>query len=82
MQIEVSERTGEAIDKGLSTGKFCSAEAFLEAAASDLANRLLAEPISDDRSLFERLSKHGGIGSCEGPNDLSTNPKHMAGFGQ
>jgi hypothetical protein len=34
-------------------------------------------------SLFDRLSRHGLIGCLDaGPEDLSTNPDHMEGFGE
>ena len=32
-------------------------------------------------SLFDALNAIGAIGCFEGPSDLSTNPKHMEGFG-
>lgn len=32
-------------------------------------------------SLYEALDSLGAIGCFEGPGDLSTNPKHMEGFG-
>lgn len=34
------------------------------------------------RSLFDVLSERGLIGAFDGPGDLSTNPKHMEGFGE
>lgn len=35
------------------------------------------------RSLFDALNDRGLVGFMhDGPNDLSTNPIHMAGFGQ
>jgi len=34
------------------------------------------------RTLFQALSEHGLIGTYDGPADLSTNPKHMDGFGE
>ncbi len=85
MKIELSKKTEEAIGKGLSSGQFSTAEAFLEAAAGDLAERLQPSSTSemlDERSLFERLSEHGIIGACKGPSDLSTNPEYMDGFGR
>jgi len=34
-------------------------------------------------TLFERLSAKGLLGCCEGgPDDLSSNPKHLEGFGE
>lgn len=33
-------------------------------------------------SLFDVLSERGILGCFEGPTDLSTNPKHMEGFGE
>jgi hypothetical protein len=34
------------------------------------------------RTLFEALNERGMIGAFDGPGDLSTNPKHMEGFGE
>ena len=34
------------------------------------------------RTLFDALNERGMIGSFDGPGDLSTNPKHMEGFGE
>ena len=39
-------------------------------------------PVRGDRSLFDVLNDRGLIGVMEGPGDLSTNPKHMEGFGE
>jgi len=39
-------------------------------------------PTRQDRSLFDVLSARGLIGAMQGPGDLSTNPKHMEGFGE
>lgn len=33
------------------------------------------------KSLLEALEAIGAIGCFDGPSDLSTNPKHMEGFG-
>jgi hypothetical protein len=35
-----------------------------------------------DKTLFEVLSERGILGCFDGPTDLSTNPKHMEGFGE
>lgn len=35
-----------------------------------------------EKSLFEVLSERGILGCFDGPTDLSTNPKHMEGFGE
>jgi hypothetical protein len=34
------------------------------------------------RTLFDALNERGMIGSFDGPGDLSSNPKHMEGFGE
>ena len=34
------------------------------------------------RSLYDALNARGMIGTFDGPGDLSTNPKHMEGFGE
>ena len=40
------------------------------------------ETTSHDKSLHDVLSERGMLGCFEGPTDLSTNPKHMEGFGR
>ncbi len=35
-----------------------------------------------NRSLLDALKQHGMVGVMKGPGDLSTNPKHMEGFGE
>lgn len=35
-----------------------------------------------DRSFYDALEERGIIGAWDGPGDLSTNPKHMEGFGE
>jgi hypothetical protein len=35
-----------------------------------------------DRTLYDVLSERGILGCFDGPTDLSTNPKHMEGFGE
>ena len=37
---------------------------------------------SDDETAFDALTRAGVIGCHEGPEDLSTNPKYMEGFGR
>ena len=38
---------------------------------------------SSDESLYDRLSRKALLGFVQGgPDDLSSNPKHMEGFGQ
>jgi hypothetical protein len=32
-------------------------------------------------SVLERMKAHGAVGCVVGPGDLTTNPKHMEGFG-
>lgn len=34
------------------------------------------------KTLFDVLSERGILGCFDGPTDLSTNPKHMEGFGE
>jgi len=34
------------------------------------------------KTLFEVLTERGILGCFDGPTDLSTNPKHMEGFGE
>src|SRR3972149_3931917 len=34
-----------------------------------------------EKSLYDVLSERGILGCFDGPTDLSTNPKHMEGFG-
>lgn len=35
-----------------------------------------------DKSLYDVLTERGILGCFDGPTDLSTNPKHMEGFGE
>ncbi len=35
-----------------------------------------------NRSLLDALKEHGMVGVMQGPGDLSTNPKHLEGFGE
>ena len=35
-----------------------------------------------ERTLYDALNQRGLIGTFDGPGDLSTNPKHMEGFGE
>ena len=35
-----------------------------------------------DKSLYDVLLERGILGCFDGPTDLSTNPKHMEGFGE
>jgi hypothetical protein len=35
-----------------------------------------------EKSLYDILSERGILGCFDGPTDLSTNPKHMEGFGE
>lgn len=35
-----------------------------------------------EKSLFDVLTERGILGCFDGPTDLSTNPKHMEGFGE
>ena len=34
------------------------------------------------KSLYDVLTERGILGCFDGPTDLSTNPKHMEGFGE
>jgi len=82
MNIEVSKPTQQVIEQALLSGRFSTAEAFLEAAAQAFAARESRVSDEEDRTAFERFNDLGAIGCCEGPTDLSTNPKHMDGFGR
>lgn len=55
--------------------------------AAPLAMRAQPAPAPNGRSLqektlFEVLSERGILGCFDGPTDLSTNRKHMEGFGE
>jgi hypothetical protein len=69
---ELSARTGRP------------SQELLEQALKELRNA--RAPETEDRAginLFERLSQSGLLGCLDGgPADLSTNPKHMEGFGE
>jgi len=84
MNVEISKTTEEAIAKALATGRFSTAEAFLEAAAKDFAaKQLTCAPEEGAQSAYDAFQALGVIGCMkDGPVDLSTNPKHMEGFGQ
>jgi hypothetical protein len=53
-----------------------------------LASARMTEPAevvansSTQKSLYDVLSERGMLGCFDGPTDLSTNPKHMEGFGR
>ena len=83
MNIELTETTEAAIKQAVSSGRYDTAEAFLEAAAVNLASRL---PRADQKRAketpYQTAVRLGLIGTFEGPPDLSTNPKYMEGFGQ
>ncbi len=55
---------------------------------SELLDDLLAQPKRPRRvpregvSMLDVMAAHGLVGAMEGPGDLSTNPKHMEGFGK
>jgi len=53
---------------------------------SDLVDELLVtqprREAKEGRSFFDVLKEHGMVGTMQGPGDLSTNPKHMEGFGE
>jgi len=34
------------------------------------------------RTLLDAMKEHGMVGAMQGPEDLSTNPEHMEGFGE
>lgn len=51
-------------------------ELFVPLAKSGGANS------ASGRSLYEALNERGLIGAYDGPDDLSTNPEHMDGFGE
>ena len=41
------------------------------------------QPFANGRSLRDQLEAAGILGrSCEGPDDLASNPKYMEGFGE
>jgi hypothetical protein len=46
------------------------------------AHSVSADSSAMSRTLFDVLTERGILGCFEGPTDLSTNPKHMEGFGE
>jgi len=40
------------------------------------------DDFTDEPSLYNELARRGILGCFDGPTDLSTNPKHMEGFGR
>ncbi len=58
---------------------------LLDTAPAALLRPPVAAPngnASQGRTLFDVLSERGILGCFDGPTDLSTNPKHMEGFGE
>src|SRR4051794_35884574 len=58
---------------------------LLDAAHATQHNRSTDAPIGNgaqDKSLFDVLSERGILGCFDGPTDLSSNAKHMEGFGE
>jgi hypothetical protein len=60
---------------------------LLDAAPAALQSQTIAavEPNGDataQKSLYDVLTERGILGCFDGPTDLSTNPKHMEGFGE
>ncbi|QDT07460.1 hypothetical protein K227x_58870 [Rubripirellula lacrimiformis] len=83
MNIEITKTTEQAIKQALATGQFSTAEAFLEAASQDFVLRHpSATADQQSQSAFEAFDAIGAIGCVNGPDDLSTNPEHMEGFGR
>jgi hypothetical protein len=70
---ELAERTGssysELLDEWLATAR------PIQPAQAKVANAV-------EKSLHDVLAERGMLGCFDGPTDLSTNPKHMAGFGR
>lgn len=51
--------------------------------ARELSEQKKATTQNDGRTLYDALAARGLIGCItDGPEDLSTNPKHMEGFGR
>jgi hypothetical protein len=59
---------------------------LLDSAPAALASQPLRDidPNGDarEKSLYDVLTERGILGCFDGPTDLSTNPKHMEGFGE
>jgi len=84
MSVEVSVSLDEELGRRLedySDQVGCTpAEAIKTAVERLVADRTAP---SSGTSLADRLRESGLIGSIQdGPGDLSTNPKHMEGFGE
>ena len=75
----LAEQTGrdwtELVDELLDAIPF--APSLPPATASETNGERLRE-----RTLYDVLSERGILGCFDGPTDLSTNPKHMEGFGE
>ena len=56
--------------------------------ASELLEEMFGKAVQGQRipkgsrSLIEALRERGLVAAMQGPGDLSTNPKHMEGFGE
>jgi hypothetical protein len=71
---QLAERMGKDWTEVLD-GLLCSAPTSIEG----------SEPNGEaliGKSLFDVLTERGILGCFDGPTDLSTNPKHMEGFGE
>ena len=86
MTIRLPEDLENSLRVEVSRGRFAS----LDEALTQAARLLLGQPrpsreASDESTVFDALDKLGLIGRLEGspgsPDDLSTNPDHMQGFG-
>lgn len=59
---------------------------LLDAAPATLVSKPVEaiEPNGEatQKSLYDVLTERGMLGCFDGPTDLSTNPKHMEGFGE
>lgn len=87
MTFEFPSDLEQLINQQIGTGKFQSPEEVLRAALQEFADQTDGDTIDGvgDRheNALELLQKQGLVGTIRsGLGDLSTNPKHMEGFGR
>ena len=72
-QVEqIARRSGKSTD-----------EVLRDLIADGLAQRASQSPVESGESLYDALARSGSLGCEKGdPADLSTNPRHMEGFGE
>jgi Arc/MetJ-type ribon-helix-helix transcriptional regulator len=89
MTIHVSKDVENAINAAVQSGEFTSPNEMIDKLVRDYQHRTRsprAAREATEETAFDVASRAGLIGCIKGtprsPTDLSTNPKHMEGFGR